>query len=556
MRISSSCVSDTDATMPTPINSIATIATSHSEFNTQTVNALATITPTPDNRFTFKFIENHLRTDLSNRLSLNQYYTNPYQRGCATAAGGAPGCQNVGLLINGFSGTTIPQSADQGGFGRNDNRAIFGARWEHDFDASTTWRTQITADDRNINQPTGATTAIGDYPSLNAQTSITNRGTLFGFAATHYAAAFVNTLSWKGLTYNVAPGGNATLGSLTQNVDGHHSNMGARGREEIRLTDRLTFVTGVGVERTVLTGSATNYVGATMTSVIPATRIFVNTAPEAAFIFQATDTLQVHARAAIGYGTPQFTNLFVTSNGLAGNNTQLKTQSNIGVDLGTDWTPARNLKVSLTGFYEFFRNELLSQTAGPSPLMAYTFNAPRSEHRGVEAAITWQFLQGFTATAVYSYDNQIYTDYTEQLSGVAFDRRGNRIPGVPTNELLLRLGYDRAAGPFKGVGAYVEYVKQDSFFLDNANLLKAPGYDLVNVNIHYARDLQGGPFKSLMSFFEIRNITNRTYVASANNITDSLTAGRQSSAATLAANPGFIYAGSPRTFVGGVRLKF
>ena len=42
-------------------------ATSHSQFNTQTVNALATITPTPDDRFTFKFIENHVRADLSNR---------------------------------------------------------------------------------------------------------------------------------------------------------------------------------------------------------------------------------------------------------------------------------------------------------------------------------------------------------------------------------------------------------------------------------------------------------------------------------------------------------
>ena len=434
-------------------------------------------------------------------------------------------------------------------------------RWEHDIDASTIWRTQVTADDRNINQPIGATTAIGDYPSLNAETSLTNRGTLFGFAATHYAAAFVNTLSWKGLTYNVVPGGDAALGSLTNVVDGHHANMGARAREEVRLTERLTFVTGVGVERTLLTGSSTNYNGAAITSVVPATRNFINTAPEAAFILQATDTLQAHARAATGYGTPQLSNLYITPAGISGNNTQLKAQTNIGVDVGADWTPTPGLKMSLAGFYEFFRNELVSQSPGPQ-LMAYTFNAPRSEHRGVEAAIEWRFLSGFTAKAIYSYDNQIYTDYAEQLSAGAlsrtFDRRGNRIPGVPTNELVLRLGYDQPDGLLRGVGAYVEYVKQDGFFVDNANLLKAPGYDLVNVNVHYVRDLRDGPFKSLMSFFEIRNITNRTYVASANNVSDSLNGatGQQNSAATVAATSGSIYAGMPRMFVGGVRLKF
>ena len=542
-------------------------ATSHSLFDTQTVNALATITPTPDNRFTFKFIENHLRADLSDRVSLNQFYANPYQRRCATSAVAALGCANVSVPANGFNGASRVLSAQEGGFGRNDNRAIFGARFEHDFSASTTWRTQVTVDDRNINQPTGATSAIGDYPSLAAETSVTSRGELFGFATTHYAAAFVNTLNWTGLTYNVAAGGNATLGGLTQIVDGHHANMGARGREEVRLTDRLTFVTGVGVERTALSGSSTalSYVAANVpgaVNVIPTARHFLNTAPEAAFIFQATDTLQVHTRAATGYGTPQLTNLFVTPAGLIGSNTQLKSQSNIGLDVGADWTPATNVKLSVAGFYEFFRNELLTQSPGPSPLQAFTFNAPRSEHRGVETALDWRFRPGFHATLAYSYDNQIYTDYTEQLSAGAlsqsFDRRGNRIPGVPTNELLVRLGYDQPDGPLKGAGAYVEYVKQDSFFVDNANLLKAPGYDLVNLNLHYSSDLTGSSFKSVLAYFEIRNITNRTYVASANNVSDSLnaTTGQQNGAATVAATSGSIYAGTPRSFFGGVRLKF
>ncbi len=54
--------------------------------------------------------------------------------------------------------------------------------------------------------------------------------------------------------------------------------------------------------------------------------------------------------------------------------------------------------------------------------------------------------------------------------------------------------------------------------MDNANLLKAPGYELVNLNVHYNTDLKSDYFKSLSMFAEVRNVFDRTYVASANNI--------------------------------------
>ena len=70
----------------------------------------------------------------------------------------------------------------------------------------------------------------------------------------------------------------------------------------------------------------------------------------------------------------------MTPQGVAGNNTRLTTQTNTGVDLGADWTPDNSLTLNLTGFYEFFRNELVTQSPGAG-LQNFTFNAPRSEHR-------------------------------------------------------------------------------------------------------------------------------------------------------------------------------
>ena len=50
----------------------------------------------------------------------------------------------------------------------------------------------------------------------------------------------------------------------------------------------------------------------------------------------------------------------------------------------------------------------------------------------------------------------------------------------------------KCAGRLAGLGAFVEVQWKDSFYMDNANLLKAPGYELVNLNVHYKTDLRRG----------------------------------------------------------------
>ncbi|MEI9902162.1 MAG: TonB-dependent receptor [Hyphomicrobium sp.] len=209
--------------------------------------------------------------------------------------------------------------------------------------------------------------------------------------------------------------------------------------------------------------------------------------------------------------------------------------------------------LSLTGFYEFFENELVSQSAGPG-LQSFSFNAPRSEHRGIEAAADVEIVDGLRLTSAYLYNDQIYTEYAERLSGSALllDRAGNKIPGVSPHEVTARLSYDEPGGAWKGLGAFIEYQWHAGFFMENANLLQAPGYGVVDANLHYARELEGGPLRSFMAYFEIRNIFDETYISAANNITDSVGA----TAASLANVSGSIYAGAPRTYFGGFKVKF
>lgn len=96
---------------------------------------------------------------------------------------------------------------------------------------------------------------------------------------------------------------------------------------------------------------------------------------------------------------------------------------------------------------------------------------------------------------------------------------------------------------------------RDKMWLDNANLIQAPGYTLTNINVHYDGRQYQGRLKGLHLLFELRNITNKVWVASAGNLSNSLnaTTGEQNGFATLATNGG-MYAGSPRSFFTGLRF--
>jgi iron complex outermembrane receptor protein len=556
-------------------NVIGNGPTNQNLFNTQTVNFLGVYTPTPMDKFTVKVINNTLYSDLPTRLSLNQFYQNPFQSNCygfsdVGAARGAA-CATSNIYNNGYSGAQSALTPYQAGFHRHDRRSILGLRWEHNFDENTVWRVQVVADDKNISQPTGGTGAVQDEPSINFITDLTSRWRIFGFDATHFVGAFANTESNTSYTYNVRPGGNGLFGGLTQITPSQQTNAGIRGREEIKLTDALTVVGGWGAEYTNVNGqlNVNRYSAAGMTTTQTSARQeYYNIAPEAALVYRPNSEWLVKARVATGYGTPQAGNLFVLPSGAPGNNTDLKSQTNLGYDLAALWTPLDTVSLSVDGFYEFFRNELVTQTAPssvavPSP-QAFTFNAPRSEHRGVEVAGEWRFYPGWKAKVAYTYNNQIYTQYFEQLGGapVAFNRVNHWIPGVAPNELTARLGYDVPFGPLKGLGAFAEYYLTDAFYVDNANYLKVPGYQVVNLNLHYDSEIQDSFVKKIGAYFEVRNVFNNTYIASANNITNTVTNGVQNSAAVLAAggsataNSGTIYAGFPRVFVGGIRVKF
>jgi iron complex outermembrane receptor protein len=539
-------------------------ATLHTGYETGTLNAFGTFSIGDRDRVAVKAIYNEGEFRLSTRLSYNQYLLNPYQQGCAAAVTAAAGCGSISVLANGVNGTRIQQTAVEGDLARNDRRTIVGARWEHDFGADTTWRTQATFDSRVVNQPTSATPFKGTLDSYNITSDVTSRATLAGLDLTAFAGVFYNYLDNQSFSFNKTPAGRDGFGALVTTTFGDVRNMGARARVELGLTDDLQLIAGIGSERSIIAMRQTAYSyplnAAPTLALVPAQRTFWNVAPEAALRWDALEWLTLNARVGTGYGIPQSGQLFVTQAGVPGNNTALEPQRNTGVDLGATVRVGRTLSLEATVFSEWFENELVSQSAGVN-LLAYTSNVPASLHRGVEFGLSWRPIAGLSLLGSYGYTDQHYTDFTERLTNgatsVVFDRDGNQIPGVIPVFATARLGYDQPSGALAGIGGFVEVTRRSSSFLDNANLLEVPGYTLVGLNLHF--DPADGPawWQRLSWFASVQNLFDETYVGSASVISNSITAaGVQNGEEVLRGVTGSIYAGQPRTVVVGVKGKF
>jgi iron complex outermembrane receptor protein len=90
-----------------------------------------------------------------------------------------------------------------------------------------------------------------------------------------------------------------------------------------------------------------------------------------------------------------------------------------------------------------------------------------------------------------------------------FDRAGNAIPGVPKQTLNLRAGYDIQSGALRGIGAFIETSWRESAFADNANLMRAPGYTLLNLNAHYDPPEGMGALSRVRFYISARNLADR-----------------------------------------------
>jgi iron complex outermembrane receptor protein len=513
----------------------------HSDFHSVTENILASYAINPTAALTFKFINNDTTTHVPSRLSLNQFRADPFSAG------------TVSVAVAGSANRTL--TAEQVEQSREDRRTIVGARYDQKIFDSTTVSATGVFDLKDINQTFG-TIVDNENPNFNGMLDIVNERPLWDMPARHYLGIFGNYMEQEAATFFNLGNGHGTRGALQSGTRGHFRNLGGRIREELTFLPGWTLVLGLGGEHSEVTGELRSRIAAETFRYIRFSRTFGNVAPEAALVYSPSADFMARLRVSTGYGIPGFGNLTTTANGLPGNNTTLKAQKNLGVELGFD---ARRLfgvlDLGVTGYYEFFKDEFNTVSPGAG-LSAFTTNAPASEHRGMELFATlrpfaqlagWEAWQGLYLRSAYTFNDHYYTDFKELVGGVRFDRDGKEIPGVERSFLNAKLGYE---SPWR-LGGWLEVNYVDDYFINNSNTLRAPGYHVLNANLHYDRALKGPFLRGFEVFFDVRNLLDDTYIESAIPVSDDLVQTR----ASLDGKQAF-FTGSPRAFYGGVRLKF
>ena len=265
---------------------------SHSSFNTQTINALGTYAVTPNDRVTFKVINNWLFANLAVRLSLNQFQANPFQRGCDVAATAAPGCATVNLFANGFS--AADRRADRRA-GRlppprhQEHRGLpLGARFrqpDHVAHAGRLRRQEHQPADRRDQRDRRQPLLQPDHQHHAARRPVRARGRPLRRVLVHLAGAEQLHLECRARRQR-------HLGRLSSFYDGgHHVNWGGRAREEIKLGPSWTAYVAGGVEYTTIAAVNTIFSfpgGTAVPAYTPIQRDFLNTAPEAGLLYRPT----------------------------------------------------------------------------------------------------------------------------------------------------------------------------------------------------------------------------------------------------------------------------
>ena len=261
--------------------------------------------------------------------------------------------------------------------------------------------------------------------------------------------------------------------------------------------------------------------------------------PKVGLIWQPLPDIQVFGDIARSRDVPDFSDLAQTN--IAGTTfVPLDAQRAWTYEAGTRGRIDR-LAWDVTLYRSEIRDELINFAINPGlNIPAATFNAPRTLHQGVEAAVSLDLARnltgiGDTLTATQIWTHNDFRFVRDPVFG------NNRIAGIPDDVLRTVVSYVHPSGFY--LAPSVDWVPRGAF-ADHANTLRVPGYALVNVQT-------GIDFKNGVSLFlDARNLADARTIADISVVTNA-TMGPGGAAGLAAFHPG-----QGRSVFGGIRAAF
>jgi iron complex outermembrane receptor protein len=226
---------------------------------------------------------------------------------------------------------------------------------------------------------------------------------------------------------------------------------------------------------------------------------FDQLSPAVALVWSPIPELNLYGNVSTSFETPTTTEL-ANPFGSGGFNPDLDSQTAINYEIGLKGLVTGRLRYDLALFRVEVDDELVPFELPDQPERSFFRNAGRSTRNGLEAGLGVELLPGLVAELAYTFSDFTYDRY--QTPEGVFD--GNRIPGIPRNQLFGEISYRHPSGFFAAWDALCV----DDFFADDANTVRNGAYWLSNLRVGHR--FRMGRF-AITPFAGVNNLFDREY---------------------------------------------
>jgi iron complex outermembrane receptor protein len=293
------------------------------------------------------------------------------------------------------------------------------------------------------------------------------------------------------------------------------------GEGRLFVTDRVAIVTGATWGQAERDYTSFAVPGVASTFNLKADKTYNWISPRVGLLWQDEAGDQVFANLTRSVEPPNFSSMSPTNTGF----TPVRAQKAWTGEIGT-----RGRKGPFTYDLTLYRAQLkdeMLQYAVTSSIPASTFNADKTIHQGIEAALDWAVAPRWRLRQTWTLSDFRFKD------DVQF--HDNRLPIVPKSFYRSEVRYDDPRGWF--VAPSIEWSTSDAW-IDYANSKATPGYAIVNLNAGWKVN------RTVSLFVDARNLADKAYVSNTQ------------AAVTWTAATATIWPGDGRSVFGGVTVDF
>lgn len=267
-------------------------------------------------------------------------------------------------------------------------------------------------------------------------------------------------------------------------------------------------------------------------------KTYVSTSPVIGLMFKARPWLHTYASYGTGFQTPTIAQLAYRPDATAGLNFDLDAARSKNAELGAKMRLGEHTKAAVAVFHASTDDEVVifSNSNGRSTFQ----NIGSTWRRGVEVGVENQFAKDWKAQLSYTYLNATVREPYLTCGGPGCAvptvpvAAGNRLPGVPRNNVYGAMSWGRATG--FNASANAQFLS--SIPANDSNTVFASSYALFGLEAAYVLKLEHW---SVRPFVRIDNLLDRRYV-SALSVNDG--------------NGRFYFPGTDRTALAGVSFNW